>query len=137
MNVGAVVRGIASLSWIAVILVVGLAVMRAARGQPFRRAIGWVITALLVAVLTTTASAGLVFLQPEERGGVISGAPRTADGQEVVIDASVIYSVDPNKIINVHIQWKNRFETDLVRPQARGIIRDEASRFRVDEIVSE
>ena len=189
MNVAAVVRGIASLSWIAVILVIGLAVMRAARGQPFRSAIGWVITALVVAVLTTTASAGLVFLQPEERGVVISAvaplgyretalqpglqwivpfaetvatysiarqtytmsiaplegsvagddsvAARTADGQEVVIDASVIYSVDPNKIINVHIQWKNRFETDLVRPQARGIIRDEASRFRVDEIVSE
>jgi len=189
MNVAAVVRGIASLSWIAVILVIGLAVMRAARGQPFRRAIGWVVAALVVAVLTTTASAGLVFLQPEERGVVISAvaplgyretalqpglqwivpfaetvatysiarqtytmsiaplegsvagddsvAARTADGQEVVIDASVIYSVDPNKIINVHIQWKNRFETDLVRPQARGIIRDEASRFRVDEIVSE
>jgi regulator of protease activity HflC (stomatin/prohibitin superfamily) len=189
MNVAAVVRGIASLSWLAVILVIAFAVLRAARGQPFRRAVAWVVTALVVAVLATTVSAGLVFVQPEERGVVISAvqplgyrpaalqpglrwivpfaetvatysiarqtytmsiapsegqvtgddsvAARTSDGQEVLIDASVIYSVDPNKIIDVHIQWKNRFETDLVRPQARGIIRDLASQFRVDEIYSE
>ena len=189
MNVAAVVRGLASLSWIAVILVIGLAVMRAARGQPFRGAIGWVVTALVVAVLTTTASAGLVFLQPEERGVVISAvqplgyraqilqpglrwivpfaetvatysiarqtytmsiaaqegsiqgddsvAARTSDGQVVLIDASVIFSIDPSEVIDVHIRWKNRFDVDLIRPQARGIIRDEAAKYRIDEIVSE
>jgi regulator of protease activity HflC (stomatin/prohibitin superfamily) len=188
MNVAAVVRGIASLSWIAVILVIGLAVMRAARGQPFKVAAGWVITALVVALAATTVSAGLVFLQPEERGVVISAvqplgyreatlqpglrwivpfaesvviypisrqtytmsiAPsegsvagddsvtaRTADGQEVFIDASVIFAIDPERVIDVHIDWQNRYTNELVRPHARGIIRDAASHFGVAELVS-
>jgi regulator of protease activity HflC (stomatin/prohibitin superfamily) len=189
MNVAAVVRAIASLSWLAVILVIAFAVLRAARGQPFRKAVAWVLTALVVALLATTVSAGLVFIQPEERGVVVSAvqplgyrpqvlqpglrwivpfaetvttysiarqtytmsiapeegqvggddsvAARTADGQEVLIDASVIYAIDPTKVIEVHIQWKDRYERDLVRAQARGIVRDAASQFRVDEIVSE
>jgi regulator of protease activity HflC (stomatin/prohibitin superfamily) len=61
---------------------------------------------------------------------------RTKDGQEVFIDASVIYSIDPNKIIQLHISWQNRYEDELVRPTARGIIRDVASQYGVEEIVS-
>jgi regulator of protease activity HflC (stomatin/prohibitin superfamily) len=147
-----------------------------------------VIGAIVFALILTTASAGLVFLQPEERGIVISAlstrgyrdtvlqpglrwvipfaesvtrypisrqtytmsiateegqvrgddsvAARTSDGQEVLIDASVIFAIDPEEVINVHIDWQNRYARDLVRPLARGIIRDEASRYRVDEIVS-
>jgi regulator of protease activity HflC (stomatin/prohibitin superfamily) len=65
-----------------------------------------------------------------------SVSARTADGQEVLIDASVIFSIDPNRIIDVHIAWQTRYATDLVRPLARGIIRDEAAQFGVEEIVS-
>jgi regulator of protease activity HflC (stomatin/prohibitin superfamily) len=65
-----------------------------------------------------------------------SVSARTSDGQVVLIDASVIYAIDPQEVINVHIAWKDRYERDLVRPQARGIIRDEASQYRIDDIVS-
>jgi regulator of protease activity HflC (stomatin/prohibitin superfamily) len=61
---------------------------------------------------------------------------RTKDGQEVFIDASVIYSIDPAKVIDLHINWQNRFEDGVVRPAARGIIRDVASQYGVEEIVS-
>jgi regulator of protease activity HflC (stomatin/prohibitin superfamily) len=61
---------------------------------------------------------------------------RTKDGQEVFIDASVIYSIDPAKVIELHINWQNRFEDGVVRPSARGIIRDVASQYGVEEIVS-
>jgi regulator of protease activity HflC (stomatin/prohibitin superfamily) len=61
---------------------------------------------------------------------------RTNDGQEVFIEASVIYSIDPNSIINLHITWQDRYTDELVRPTARGIIRDVASQFGVEEIVS-
>ena len=49
---------------------------------------------------------------------------RTSDGQEVKVDASVIYSIDPQKVTQIHIEWQNRYSTDLVRPISRGIIRD-------------
>jgi regulator of protease activity HflC (stomatin/prohibitin superfamily) len=51
---------------------------------------------------------------------------RTKDGQEVIIDASVIYQVDPSKVVPLHIVWQNRYEDGFVRPEARGIIRDVA-----------
>ena len=61
---------------------------------------------------------------------------RTKDGQQVSIDASVTYSIDPKKIIDLNITWQNRFQDELVRPQARGIIRDVVSQYGVEEIVS-
>jgi len=72
--------------------------------------------------------------------GAVSGddsvTARTSDGQQLYIDASVIYAIDPAKVVDIHIQWKNRYTDELVRPQARGIIRDAASQFRVEEIVT-
>jgi regulator of protease activity HflC (stomatin/prohibitin superfamily) len=61
---------------------------------------------------------------------------RTKDGQQVFIDASVIYSIDPQYLINLHITWQNRFEDNLVRPVVRAAIRDAVSQFGVEEIVS-
>jgi regulator of protease activity HflC (stomatin/prohibitin superfamily) len=61
---------------------------------------------------------------------------RTKDGQEVFIDASVIYSIDPKNVIQLHINWQIRYQDELVRPLSRGIIRDMASQFGVEEIVS-
>jgi regulator of protease activity HflC (stomatin/prohibitin superfamily) len=61
---------------------------------------------------------------------------RTADGQEIYIDASVIYSIDPNKVVQVYIQWANRYTDELVRPQARGIVRDTVAQYRVDEVIT-
>lgn len=61
---------------------------------------------------------------------------RTLDGQVIYVDASVIFSIDPAKVVEVHIAWQNRYANDLVRPLARGVIRDAVSQFRVDEVVS-
>src|SRR5687767_7371789 len=61
---------------------------------------------------------------------------RTNDGQEVIIDASVIYQADPSKVVQLHIVWQNRYEDGFVRPEARGIIRDAVSQYGVEEVVS-
>jgi regulator of protease activity HflC (stomatin/prohibitin superfamily) len=62
-------------------------------------------------------------------------AARTLDGQEIYVDASVIYSIDPTKVVQIHIQWQDRYE-ELIRAQTRGIIRDAVSQYRVEEVVS-
>jgi regulator of protease activity HflC (stomatin/prohibitin superfamily) len=69
-------------------------------------------------------------------GGDDSIRARTKDGQEVFIDASVIYGIDPEKVIPLHITWQDRYQDEVVRPLARGIIRDMASQYGVEEIVS-
>jgi regulator of protease activity HflC (stomatin/prohibitin superfamily) len=72
--------------------------------------------------------------------GAIQGddsiAARTADGQEIFVDASVIFAIDPAEVVQVHIDWQDRYPVELVRPQVRGIIRDQVSRYGVEEVVS-
>jgi regulator of protease activity HflC (stomatin/prohibitin superfamily) len=61
---------------------------------------------------------------------------RTKDGQQIFIDASVIYAVNPVKAIDLYRTWRTTFVEGLVRPQSRGVIRDVASQYGVEEIVS-
>jgi len=74
--------------------------------------------------------------QEGEIQGDDSIAARTADGQEVYIDASIIFSLNPAEVLNVHIVWQDRYVEGLVRPTVRGVIRDAVSQFRVNEVYS-
>jgi regulator of protease activity HflC (stomatin/prohibitin superfamily) len=189
MNVAEMLRAVSTVAWLLAFLVIGLAVFRASRNQPFKAAGMLVAVGVVTALVLTAVSAGLVFIQPEDRGVVISAvapegyrqqallpglhwiipfaenvirypisrqtytmsiAPsegqvagddsvdtRTSDGQQVKIDASVIYSIKPTEIVNVHIAWQDRYSDDLVRPLTRGIIRDGAAAYTAEQIVTE
>ena len=188
MNVANLVSVLASLSWLLVIgslLFAGASVARGGRARSFA---SLVIGALALALVLSTVSQGLIFVQPEMRGVVISAlqqtgiraqplqpglrfvvpffesvktypiakqtytmsggaaegqiagddsiVARTADGQEVRIDASVIFSIDPAEVVAVHVEWQNRYVDGLIRPKLRGIARDSAARYAVQEIYS-
>ena len=173
MNFASVLQGFVAVLWIITIGLLVLTVVRASRGYKVRAlSIGVLVTSILAVVLTTI-SAGLVFIQPEERGVVISAiadegyrqeplqpglnwiipyfesvtrypiarqtytmsiapgegqvqgddsvAGRTSDGQEIFLDASVIYAIDPDQVVKVHIDWQNRYTQELVRPLSRGV----------------
>lgn len=188
MNITLVISMIAGLSWIIVVALLAVTVVRASRRQSTKGTITAFVISAVVALVLTTISKGLVFVEPQERGVVISAfAPkgyrenplqpglrwimpyvetveyypisketytmsgvategqvsgddsvsaRTSDGQEIFIDASVLFSVDPTEVIDVHITWQKRYRDELVRPLSRGVIRDAVSQFRVDEVVS-
>lgn len=61
---------------------------------------------------------------------------RTSDGQEVLIDCSLIFRIDGNQVVLVHIDWQNRYVQDLVRPVTRGYVRTQVSQFTVKEVNS-
>jgi regulator of protease activity HflC (stomatin/prohibitin superfamily) len=188
MNFASVLQGFVALLWIAVVGLIILAIVRAARGYKVRTISIAVLVTSILAVALTTVSAGLVFIQPQERGVVISAiaekgyreeplqpglkwiipyfesvirypifeqtytmsiapgegqvqgddsvAARTSDGQEIILDASVIYAINPDEVTNVHIAWQDRYTQELVRPLTRGVIRDAVSQFQVEEVVS-
>jgi len=188
MQITILVSALAMFSWLVVVGIIALAVLRAREGRKAGGPVTGIIIALVVAVLLNTVSAGLVFLQPQERGVVISAieaggysknilqpglrwvvpyaesvktytiskstytmsianlegdiqgddsiAARTSDGQEVYIDASIIFSLDPNDVLDVHIIWQDRYVDGLVRPTVRGIIRDAVSLYKVNEVYS-
>lgn len=80
---------------------------------------------------TMSASAG-----EGQRSGDDSIRARTKDGQEVFLDASVIYSIQAGNVVTLHKTWQKRYPEELVRPLVRGVIRDAASRYGIEEIVS-
>ena len=61
---------------------------------------------------------------------------RSSDGQAVYLDSSILFRIDPNEAIRVHIDFQDRYIDDFVRPIMRGVIRTEVSQFTVDEINS-
>jgi len=190
MNIATLFQGLASLSWFAFIIVLGILIMRASRKQSTKGMTSLMVGVLAFAIVISTVSAGIVFVEPNQRGvvtspysfrapngyletalqpglrwivpgeivrmytisrqtytmsaavseGQLSGddsiRARTKDGQEVFIDASVIFQVNPEKVIPLHIDWQNRYQDELVRPTTRGIIRDVASQYGIEEIVS-
>jgi regulator of protease activity HflC (stomatin/prohibitin superfamily) len=187
MNIASVIQGLGSFGLLAFVGLIALAVMRASRRQPTKGLVGVMAVVGIASVLLTVVGAGLVFVQPDERGVVItireggvrqvalepglhwvvpfvewvqpysisrqsytmSIAPnegdltgddsiraRTKDGQEVTVDASVIYAIDPTKVVSMHINWQNRYENELVRPAARNTIRDAVSQYSIEEVVS-
>ncbi len=190
MNIVVLFKGLATLSWFAVIGIVFVITARATRRQPTKGIVTLGIGAFIFAIVISIISAGIVFIEPQERAVVVSPysfrAPkgyleesftpglhwivpgenvehyeisrqtytmsaassegnlvgddsiraRTKDGQEVFIDASIIYKVDETKVTDLHIAWQDRYRNELVRPTARGIVRDIASQYGIEEIVS-
>ena len=188
MNLAGLFQGIATLAWLAFVGVLVLAIVRAGRNRPIKNATITIVVSLVVAVLFTFVAAGTVFIEPQERGVVISAispqgyreqalepglrwiipfaerverypisrqtytmsispvegqisgddsiTARTADGQEIYVDASIIFQIDPTQVVNVHIRWQDRYTDELVRAQARGIIRDAVSQYGVEEVYS-
>lgn len=188
MNISSVTQAIGSFAWLVFIGLLVTMAVRASRNQPVKGLVTGMTVSLIAAILLTTIGAGLVFIQPEQRGIVISAfaskgyreqslqpglrwiipfaeqvklypiarqtytmsaatnegqitgddsiRARTKDGQEVFIDASVVYQIDPSKIIELHINWQDRYQNELVRPATRNTIRDAVSQYGVEEIVS-
>ena len=189
MRITVVLSGLAGLLWLGALGSIIMVSIQAARGQKIKNGRALIIGLLAAALVVSTLSAGLVFIEPQERGVVISAlqpkgyresalqpglrwimpflervvyypisrqtytmsfaltegqiqgddsiAARTADGQEIFVDASVIYQVDPDSVVDVHILWQDRYSNDLVRAQSRGIIRDGVSRFSVEDVISD
>jgi regulator of protease activity HflC (stomatin/prohibitin superfamily) len=188
MNISTLLQGIASFAWIGFVGILVMIFIRASRNQPTKGLTSLVVVFLVAALLLTTVGAGLVFLQANEYGVVISAfAPkgyrevaltpglhwiipfvesvqkysiarqtytmssttsegavqgddsiqaRTKDGQQIFIDASVVYAVDPTQLIQLHTIWQNRYEENIVRPVSRAAIRNAVSQFGVEELVS-
>jgi regulator of protease activity HflC (stomatin/prohibitin superfamily) len=71
-----------------------------------------------------------------KRPGDDSVSARTSDGQEVFIDLSLIYALDPTQAVRVHIGWQDRYPEELIRPLLRGVVRSEVSQFTVHQVNS-
>ena len=109
------------------------------RPEPLRSGLHWIVpfvervelypTSIQTFTMARTASEG-------ETQGLITVEARTSDGQRIFVDSSVIYQIEPSVVTTIHREWQHRYQDDLILPQARGIIRDAVSQYRVDEVLS-
>ncbi len=188
MNISTLFQGIAVFAWIAFIALLALVLSRISRGQRVQGLVTGSIVLVVIAILLTATGAGIVFLQADQYGVVISAVQpngyrlqplspglhwiipfvesvkpysvarqtytmsssptegqvvgddsieaRTKDGQQVYLDASVIYAIDPAKLIQLHITWQDRYQDNVLRPVVRAAIRDAVAQYGVEEIVS-
>lgn len=72
MNLITVVKSLAAFSWVALFGVIVFVVVRAARDKTTKGVVPMVSIVLVLAVLMNVLSAGLVFIEPNERGVVIT-----------------------------------------------------------------
>ncbi len=188
MNIAQVIQFVSSLVWLLTIVIGVIAITRAGRGQNAKGLSTLLVIFLVAAIALTGIGAGLVFIEPDEIGVVITAIGqggirpdplpsglhwivpfvnrverysilrqtytmssvelegsqprddsiqvRTKDGQQVYVDASVIFAVDQARVVDLYRTWRGGYEAGLVRPVARGVIRDIASQYGVEEIVS-
>jgi regulator of protease activity HflC (stomatin/prohibitin superfamily) len=109
------------------------------RDQPFRSGLHW-IWPLTEDVKTYPISWQTYTMSGEPLEGSKVGndsiAARTSDGQAVYLDCSVIFRIDSQKVVQLHIGFQDRYVEDYIRPILRGIIRTEVSQFTADEVNS-
>lgn len=112
---------------------------RGLRAEPLQAGLHWIIP-FVESVSTYPISRATYTMSSATGEGQVGGddsvPARTKDGQQVQIDASVIYSIDPTKVIQLHITWQDRYEDSVVRPVARSAIRDAVSQYGIEEVVS-
>jgi len=109
------------------------------RPEPLQPGLNWILPVVEQAV-TYSISNQTYTMSAIATEGQVQGddsiRARTKDGQEVILDASVIYRVDPKKVVQLHIVWQDKYQEGIVRPEARGVIRDAVSQYGVEEVVS-
>lgn len=109
------------------------------RPEPLQPGLHWILP-IVEQVVTYSISNQTYTMSVAPQEGQVQGddsiRARTKDGQEVIVDASVIYQIDPGKVVPLHIAWQDRYENGFVRPEVRGIIRDVVSQYGVEEVVS-
>ena len=157
----AAAKGLLSLRvWLALLVIVGITIASASlifiepqeigivisivepggiRVQPLRAGIGWIVPmAERVVKYPIFWQTHTMSRNPAEGQalGDDSITARTSDGQEVFIDCSIIFRVDPEQVVRIHLDWQDRYIQDFIRPMVRGVVRTEVSQFKVDEVNS-
>lgn len=121
-------------------VVVSLISPKGIREQPLPSGLHWIVPlAEQVVRYPIVTQSYTMAIRPREGAELGDDAirARTADGQVVIIDITVLFRIDPERAVDLHIQWQDRYIREFIRPGLRAFVRSQAARFNVDEINSE
>ena len=121
-------------------VVISLSSPRGVREEPLQPGLRFVLPLIEEAVLYPIHWQTYSMSSKPYEGELVgddSVTARTSDSQEVIIDTSIIFRLDANQIVRIHVDWQGRYIEDYIRPTIRGIIRTEVSGFTVAEVNSD
>lgn len=104
------------------------------RSEPLEPGLHWILP-VVEAPLVYSVAPQIYVAGPSSNTGDDPLLVRTIDEQILTISVAVTYSIDPAKVIELHINWQDRYQEAFVRPFVRGIVRDMATEFTAAEIV--
>ncbi|MBU0495493.1 MAG: prohibitin family protein [Chloroflexi bacterium] len=120
-------------------VVISVLAPRGVRDQPLRSGLHWIAPlaeqVIVYPIYWQTYTMSGKPLEGEKVGND-SITARTSDGQEVSIDCSVIFRIDYEQVVRIHIDWQERYTQDFIRPLTRGLVRTEVSQYTVNEVNS-
>jgi regulator of protease activity HflC (stomatin/prohibitin superfamily) len=187
MGISSVLGALSLIGFLIFLGGIAIVVLSASQGRPVRNGILLALGGVIVGIVFSVISQGILIVQPDEVAvvfntlngnleqprrsgtsiivpviqqvtiypirqqqytmsdtateGALQGqdavSARTIDGQEVRLDLTILYGIDPTQVNQVHQRWQDRYEADFVRPTARGIVRDVVSRYRAEDIYGE
>jgi regulator of protease activity HflC (stomatin/prohibitin superfamily) len=120
-------------------VVVSLVSPNGYRTRPLRSGLHWIVPmAEEVHIYPIYWQTYTMSAKPTEgaQTGDDSISARTSDGQEVIIDCTIIFQIDPEEAPRIYVEWQDRYIADLIRPTLRGLIRTYVSQYKVDEVNS-
>lgn len=109
------------------------------RPQPLRSGLHWIIPFLEVDEMYPIYWQTYTMSGKPGEGNKLTGdsiRSRTSDGQEVSLDCSVIFRVDEEQAVTIHVDWQNRYAEEFVRPLVRAVVRRQVSQFTAREVNS-
>jgi regulator of protease activity HflC (stomatin/prohibitin superfamily) len=107
------------------------------RQQPLRGGLHWIVPlAERVAVYPLYWQTYEMSQRPTENASGDTVVVRTIDEQEVIFDCTIIFRIDPEHVVSMHVQWQDRYLRYFVHPTLRSILRDEVSRYTLEELNS-
>ncbi|NDJ54383.1 MAG: hypothetical protein GYB68_15040 [Chloroflexi bacterium] len=119
---------------------VGVVFRQTGRGEaslrePLQAGLNWVVPFIDQVELYSTAQRS-VTMADSEGDNRVAGAitARSSDGQEVLIDVTVIFRVNPIEINRIHRDWRQSFPQAFIVPQTRSEVRDAVSNFGAEDI---
>lgn len=183
-GISAIVGTLALLGFVIFLGGAALAVMSASQGRSARRGVTLALAGLVVGVLLSLVSQGILIVEPTQIGVIVntltgdleeprrpgtsivvpvvqtyyvypinqqqytmagqefegqtrgndSVQARSVDGQEVALDITVLYAINPEKVNTLHVRWQTGYQDNFVRPTVRGIVRQVVSGFQAEDI---
>lgn len=122
-----------------VAVIISLVSPSGVRPEPMRSGLHFIIPVLESEVKYSIAWQTYTMSGSVTEGNVMGNdsiRARTSDGQEVRLDTSIIFRINPEQVVTLHIDWQERYVEAFVRPMISGLVRTQVSQFQAREVNS-